>query len=109
MPGLRPTLSVRDKNIASDLFYNVGSQVFNRLVVGLLAVYAARVLGPKQFGLWAVLQVLLLYTAQGHLGVANAMMRDVPIANRRGEHSLVRELVEGAWGFVFLSSLVVSA
>lgn len=84
----------------------LSSQVATRVAAALLGVYAARVLGPRQLGLWAVFQIVYLYTAQAHLGTVNAMLREVPIARARHNESRAREIVEEAWGFVWVSSIV---
>lgn len=100
------TLSLQG-SLKADLIYNVGSQVFLRVATAITALYAARVLGPEQFGVWAVLQVLFMYTAQGHFGTVNAMMREVPVAEARGEHDSAQRIVNSTWGFVTVSSVVV--
>jgi O-antigen/teichoic acid export membrane protein len=88
---------------------NVGSQFLVRIVTAVSALYAARVLGPAQFGVWAVLQVLFMYTAQGHCGTVNAMMREVPLAQARNDSATAQRLVNNTWGFVTLSSVLVAA
>jgi O-antigen/teichoic acid export membrane protein len=98
----------RRGSLGSDLVLNVGSQFALRVVTAVTALYAARVLGPARFGTWAVLQVLFLYTAQGHFGTVNAMMREVPMALSRGKAQAAQELVNSSWGFVTLSSVVVA-
>ncbi len=93
----------------ADLALNVGSQFLVRIVTAVSALYAARVLGPAQFGVWAVLQVLFMYTAQAHCGTVNAMMREVPLARARNDNAAEQRLVDNTWGFVTLSSLPVAA
>lgn len=103
------TATVQRGSLTGDLTLNVGSQFFVRLATAVTALYAARILGPEQFGLWAVLQVVFLYTAQGHCGTVNAMMREVPLAQARGDLATARRLVNSTWGFVTASSLIVAA
>lgn len=88
---------------------NVGSQFLVRIVTAISALHAARILGPAQFGVWALLQVLFMYTAQGHLGTVNAMMREVPLAHARHDSATAQRLVNNTWGFVTLSSVVITA
>lgn len=106
-PAATPIAS-RTGSLKTDLVFNVGSQFFLRIVTALTALYAARFLGPEQFGAWAVLQVLFMYTAQGHMGTVNAMMREVPLCQTRGEHATAQRLVNSTWAFVSLSSIVVT-
>lgn len=79
----------------------LSSQIATRIVSAMLGVYAARVLGPQQLGLWAVFQIVYLYTAQAHLGTVNAMLREVPVALAEHDEQRARNLVETTWGFVW--------
>jgi O-antigen/teichoic acid export membrane protein len=97
------------RSLSADLVLNVGSQFLVRIVTAVSALYAARVLGPAQFGVWAVLQVLFMYTAQGHCGAVNAMMREVPLAQARNDNATAQRLVNNTWGLVTLSSVLVAA
>lgn len=78
------------------------------MITAVTALYAARVLGPAQFGVWSVLQVLFMYTAQGHLGSANAMMREVPLLRSRGDEVGAQNIVNSTLSFITLSSLAVT-
>ncbi len=100
--------SVPLPSLRSDLVFNMGSQMLLRIVTAVTALYAARVLGPSRFGLWAMLQVLFMYTAQGHFGVVNAMMRDVPTALARGEMDEARGVTDTSWTFVSVCSVPIS-
>jgi O-antigen/teichoic acid export membrane protein len=50
----------------------------SRFVVNL---GVAKILGPSTYGLWNMLNLILLYGSVIHLGVINAMNRDVPLFN----------------------------
>lgn len=72
----------------------------SRFGVNLLA---ARQLGPSVWGLWYVLNLVLAYGSVVHLGVINAMNRDVPVFKGKGETAKVN-LVQA----VTLAVLVVT-
>ena len=72
----------------------------SRFGVNLLA---ARQLGPSVWGLWYVLNLVLIYGGMVHLGVINAMNRDVPVFRGKGDTTKV-QLVQA----VTLAVLVVT-
>lgn len=44
----------------------------------LLFIFVAKALGPKTFGQWTIINTILGYIALSHLGVLNAMNREIP-------------------------------
>lgn len=78
-----------------------GARDFATLLVSTAAFHAARIgiglwaaalLGPTQFGRWNILATVVLYASYAHLGVVNAMGREIPIALGRGDRRNVRDV-----------------
>jgi O-antigen/teichoic acid export membrane protein len=67
---------------------------------------AARVLGPTAYGIWNGLALILLYGPSLHLGVLNAMNRDVPLYHGKGEEKKVESVRQTAFGVMLVSSLL---
>jgi O-antigen/teichoic acid export membrane protein len=78
----------------------------SRLVVGLIA---AGLLGPRRWGIWQVVSVLLTYGALCHLGALNAMNREVPIQRGAGRNDEAVRTQRATLGAMLLTSLGCAA
>ena len=47
----------------------------------IVALIAARKLGPATWGTWQLLYLILAYSSFIHLGVINGMNREIPVLN----------------------------
>lgn len=75
----------------------------SRLAVNL---FAARELGPETWGLWYILNLVLAYSGVIHLGVINAMNREVPVFRGRSDADRVRLIQSVTTGFMLVSTLI---
>jgi len=75
----------------------------------LTALGAAKILGPGVYGLWNMLNLILTYGRLAHLGVINAMNRDVPLFKGKRDFQRVEEIRRASLGFMSLSTIVATA
>jgi len=75
----------------------------------LVSLVAAKLLGPTTFGLWNILNLIIIYSCVIHLGTVNAMNRDVPLFKGKGDFQKVDEIRQETLGFMSLSTLLASA
>ena len=75
----------------------------------LTALGAAKILGPGVYGLWNMLNLILIYGSFAHLGVINAMNRDVPLFKGKRDFQRVEEIRWASLGFMFVSTIVAGA
>ncbi len=75
----------------------------SRFVKNLLL---AGILGPAWFGLWNGLQVFITYGMNAHLGVLQAMGREIPLSRGSGDSSGVPELANAGLTASLLLSLI---
>lgn len=78
----------------------------SRLMVSLVA---AAWVGPERFGIWNVLNLLLLYGAIVALGVPNGMNREVPVQRGRGDEGAAQRIADQSFWFTLVSSLIGGA
>ncbi len=69
-------------------------------------LFAAKRLGPETFGFWYVLNLALAYGGLAHLGVVNAMNRDVPVFRGKGDAERVRLIQSVSVGVLLVSTVV---
>ena len=69
-------------------------------------LFAAKRLGPETFGFWYVLNLALAYGGLAHLGVINAMNRDVPVFRGKGDAAKVRLIQSVSVGVLLVSTVV---
>ena len=74
----------------------------------IVLLVAASILGPRKFGIWNIVNLVLVYGSYAHLGVANGMNRDVPLFKGRGDASKVEEVRAVSAGFIGLSTLMIA-
>src|SRR5579884_4207486 len=90
------------------LSFSGASLVFQAVYL-LQNATVARLLGPSLVGLWDALTLLTLYNVT-HLGVLNAVHREIPIARGRGDRALVLRLRDqGLIAAVLPSSMLGAA
>jgi O-antigen/teichoic acid export membrane protein len=75
----------------------------SRLIVSLVA---AAWVGPERFGIWNILNLLLLYGAIVTLGVPNGMNREVPVQRGRGDEDAAQRIADQSFWFTLVSSLI---
>ncbi len=75
----------------------------SRLVVSLVA---AAWVGPERFGIWNVLNLLLLYGAIVTLGVPNGMNREVPLQRGRGDELAARNIADQSFWFTLITTVI---
>ncbi len=76
--------------------------------VFLVSLVVAKLLGPKVYGLWNVLALILIYGGYLHLGSLNAMNRDVPLYRGKGDRIRVIQIRHVTFGIMVISSLIAA-
>ena len=72
----------------------------------IVALIAARKLGPATWGTWQLLYLILAYSSFIHLGVINGMNREIPVLNGRGDQNSVNLIRAVSLGTVSVSSIM---
>lgn len=93
------------REFATLLFSTV---VFHAARIGI-GLWAAAALGPERFGRWNLLAVVIGYASHAHLGVLNAMGREVPIALGRGDRASAAALEGVGFTAALVGAVVVLA
>ncbi len=74
-----------------------------------VSMYSAKLLGPEIWGSWNILNLALVYLGVFHLGLINAMNREVPFFRGSGDDDRVRLVESVTLGVVLISAVVVCA
>lgn len=97
---------MKNKIIKSTLFYST-STFFARIFGLLRSVIVARFLGPRLYGIWNALSIILEYNRYSSLGVLNAMNREVPFFRGKGDHAKVGQIRRTGFSMACIPSFVV--
>lgn len=103
--------TIRDltkKKLFKDTFWFTLSNIFFQGCKFITYLYAAKILGPKIYGLWNGLLLILTYGMNSHLGVLNAMNREIPFYEGVGDHNKVVEVRNVSAGVVLYSALPIA-
>jgi len=68
----------------------------------------AKFLGPSMYGTWQVLNIILSYSSNSHLGILHGMNKEIPYYRGKEDLEKVEETKNTAFGSVFLMSIFVS-
>ena len=97
---------MKNKIIKSTLFYST-STFFARIFGLLRSIIVARFLGPRLYGIWNALSIILEYNRYSSLGVLNAMNREVPFFRGKSDHAKVEQLRRTGFTMACIPSFVV--
>jgi O-antigen/teichoic acid export membrane protein len=95
----------RKKILAQTLHLSIAS-VVAQVTRFAKNVLLAGMLGPASFGLWNGLQVFITYAMNSHLGVLQAMARDIPMSRGAGSMEDIPRLATAAFSASLLFSVV---
>lgn len=95
---------------ATDAGLFLGGNVYYQGARFVVYLVAARLLGPDLYGLWNALLLLLTNSVMyGHLGVVNAMTREIPYNEGRGAGAENPEVASTGFTAAVLSALLIAA
>jgi O-antigen/teichoic acid export membrane protein len=96
------------KKLVQDTFWFTLSNIFFQGCKFLTYLYAAKFLGPKTYGLWNGLLLILTYGMNSHLGVLNAMNREIPFYEGVGNYNKIEEIRNVGAGVVLYSAIPIA-
>ena len=87
------------------VFYSFSSFIyqFSRFV---LLIFAAKILGPKAFGFWNLISLVLIYRGITHMGIIPAANREIPFFKGKGELQKVEEIRSVSFSYSLLLTLI---
>ncbi|HET8650644.1 MAG TPA: hypothetical protein VFL95_11420, partial [Gemmatimonadales bacterium] len=97
------------RRTAADGALFMGGSVFYQGARFTVYLVAAKLLGPTLYGLWNALNLVLANGVNyGHLGVLNAMNREVPFNRGRGELELNQSIVDVSFTTALIAAAVMA-
>ena len=96
------------RGIVRDTVRYAGGQILARglgLVRGLLV---AAFLGPATYGLWSAMSLILTYGSQSHLGIFNALDREVPLNRGKNDPEKAVLVQDVALSSIFSLPLLIA-
>ncbi len=97
---------MKDKIIKDTLIYSA-STFFSKIFNFVRSIIVARFLGPSLYGLWNALSIILEYNRYTHLGVLNAMNREVPFYRGKKDYTKVREIRNTGFTVACIPSFII--
>ncbi len=98
----------RAQNIVKDVAFYTSSVMLTQLVTVIVALLTRRFLGPVQFGVWAFVQTILMYSEHSHLGTLSAVSREIPFYKGKNDAEKVDVIKNTVFSFSIVTSLVTS-
>jgi O-antigen/teichoic acid export membrane protein len=66
----------------------------------------AKIVGPKLYGLWSILLIILSYATSSHLGILNAINREIPYSKGSGDIKRAEQLKRLGFASALTAGLV---
>jgi O-antigen/teichoic acid export membrane protein len=82
--------------VVRNSLFSAGRLLVTTLVVFWVTPFALQVLGPVQFGIWALTGVLTTYTSLGDFGMSRALIKFVAELDARDEIGKINRMVSSA-------------
>ncbi len=99
----------RGKDVVKDAGMYSAVSFMSQFVNVVSAILMRRFLGPLQVGIWSFMQVILNYSEYANLGTTNAIIREIPFYNGKGDVERSERIKNTVLSFSLCASLVVSA
>lgn len=96
-----------DMKFIGDLGFLSISNGLSAGVKFILFIFIAKILGPNLYGEWIVINTLLGYIAFSHLGILNAMNREIPYYIGKNKPEEVIIIQSASYSFVLIISIVI--
>lgn len=98
----------RKEEIVRDVGFYSFMSVLTQIVTLAAGILTRRFLGPVQAGIWALLQIILVYSAYSPLGVTEAISREIPFYRGKGDHAKAEEMKDLIYSFSTLTSFLIA-
>lgn len=99
----------KKEEIVGDASIYSSMSILTQIITLAAAILTRRFLGPVQTGVWALLQILLVYAAYSTLGVTQSAYREIPFYRGKGDLQKAEEIKNLVHTFSFLMSSIVAA
>lgn len=97
---------MKNKLVKDTLLYS-SSTFFSKIFNFVRSIVVARFLGPSLYGLWNALSIILEYSRYSHLGILNAMNREVPFYRGKSDNAMVQKLRDVGFSMACVPSFVI--
>jgi O-antigen/teichoic acid export membrane protein len=99
----------RTKEIVKQAGIYSSASVLTQLISVVMAIVTRRLIGPLSIGVWALVQVILMYADYAALGITHVVSREIPFYNGKGEPEKADEVKNIVYTFSILTSLMAAA
>lgn len=94
--------------ILSDMLSLGFSTIIAQIVSFFSDIWIRKIIGPEQYGFWLTVSLILVYGQLSHLGVINAVNRDIPFYHGKNDFENVERLKNVAIGSIITFPVIVS-
>ncbi|WP_227762466.1 oligosaccharide flippase family protein [Zhaonella formicivorans] len=99
---------IQQNKLLSDLVSIGFVTVFAQMLSFVSDIWVRKLLGPEQYGIWLTLSLAFIYGQLSHLGVLNAINREIPFFIGKNDLENVKRLKSIAFGSLFGFPLLLS-
>lgn len=78
-------------------------------VTGIVrGIVIAGVLGPNNYGIWSIFNVIMSYVPYTHFGLLDGMTKQIPLLKGKGSFEHVKVMRDTAWSALMVITLVIT-
>ena len=78
-------------------------------VTGIVrGVLIAGVLGPNNYGVWSIFNVIMSYIPYTHFGLLDGMTKQIPLLKGKGSFEHLKVMRDTAWSALIVITLIIT-
>lgn len=104
-PIEQPEAVGRQRSLARTIVSYSSATMIGRCLLIVQGLVVIRLMGPEMLGVWLGLQLIPIYCTRAHLGLVNAVNRQVPFYRGRSDHASARSVENVVRGDLALLSV----
>ena len=98
------SLMTRSQQIIRDLSIYSFASMLTQFMALAAGIVSRHFLGPAQMGIWSLLQIFSAYAGYVPLGVPEAILREIPYHEAKGEKNYAQKIKDLIFSFTMLMS-----
>jgi len=101
-------MTERKKNIMKHIVSYSAGRYISQFIGFFIAICMRNFLGPLYMGMWSLMRVVMGYASYCEFGAMQSIYYKVPLHKGRGEDSETEQMQNTIFGFLILTSIIVS-
>src|SRR5699024_2325706 len=82
--------------------------LINAILAFIVGILTRNILGPDQYGIWVTISLIFTFSPLFHLGILNAMNREVPFYQAKNDEERVSKIRGSVFTYIIIISVLTT-